>query len=168
MNDVLYHLYVHYGMFALLVPLMVTMTISQEDVGRIKANLDTLLTSVKDLAIQIAAVMVEQANQSRTLGILCSQQTENAKTLDDHEVRLRDHTKTLVLLKEEVDEHDAAIKEIKAVVLIPKAKAAIETSEEEESPKEYPRWLIVLYTVACAAGGATLLEFIKAIITGKP
>lgn len=166
MKDVLYHFYLHYGMWIMAIPLMVTMTISQEDVGKIKANLEAVLSDVKDLATQIKALMTQQAEMAKTLGIVCSQQEVITRTQTDHETRLRKHTEILTSLVPKVEEHEEEIKTIKAIVFTAKGKAT-ETDDEAESA--WPPLKITLILIAAgAAGGTTLLEFIKTILTGKP
>lgn len=168
MKDVLYEFYLHYGMWLMVVPFMAVLSISQEDVGKIKANLEAVLSDVKDLATQIKALMTQQADMAKTLGIVCSQQEVITKTQTDHETRLRKHTEILTSLVPKVEEHDEEIKTIKAVVFTPKSKAAEGDEDKEQDKVSLPRWLIYLGAAASAAGGATLLEFIKALVTGKP
>lgn len=166
MKLMLYDLYLHYSALILMIPLMVTMTISQEDVGKIKANLEAVLSDVKDLATQIKALMTQQAEMAKTLGIVCSQQEVITRTQTDHETRLRKHTEILTSLVPKVEEHDKEIETIKAVVFTVKGKV-VEANEEADSA--WPPLKITLILIAAgAAGGTTLLEFIKAIITGKP
>jgi len=167
MKGIIIEFYMHYGMWLTAIPLMVSLAISQEDIGKIKANLETVINAISDLSTQIKALMIQQAEMSRTLGVLCSQQTETARIQADHEMRLRDHTKVLTPLVEKVEEHDKAIEVIKTVVFTPKGK--VESEEEDGQGKvSLPRWLIYLGAASFAAGGATLLEFIKAFVTGKP
>jgi hypothetical protein len=148
--------YTNLGMFAPLV-FVAVLSISQEDVGKIKANLDTLITSVRDLTALITAVMTEQANQARTLGILCSQRAEDTKRLDDYETRLRGHTKSIVLLDETVEEHGKDIEKIKLVVF----PSAIGTHSFDDSGDEkQPMSTRIILTILGAIGGIIALLFL--------
>ena len=167
MRDVLYQFYIHYGLWTMLVP-MLALAVSERDIGKILAQLETLLNMVRGLDERSQQTAIKQGEMQETLGVLCSQQTEMGKAVADHEVRLRKHTGILGPLVVKVDEHEKVIGEIKAVVLSPKGKAAEGGEEGDETRVSLPRWLIVLGAAAAAAGGATLLEFIKTLLTGKP